>query len=109
MEFSPDGKCLVSASADRTVRTWDPRRGMLLRVLVGHGAGVMCVFCSPAAAAAVSGCEDGGIRVWDIGVDASKLDRAEGCRGKQIAEVCILLHNRKDRKRVKKQAQFCMP
>lgn len=87
VEFSPDGSVLVSASADRTLRTWDPRRGQLLRVLSGHGAGILCVSCSPAAATAASGCEDGGIRIWDIGLDAGKLDRPEGWRGKQLSEV----------------------
>ena len=87
VEFSPDGRCLVSASTDRTLRTWDPRRGLVLRVLAGHCAGVTCVFCSPGAAVAVSGCEDGGIRIWDIGVEPEKMERVEGARGNLLTEV----------------------
>ena len=91
VEFTPDGCCLVSASMDRTLRTWDPKRGKLLRVLSCHGAGVTCVSCSPVSSVAASGSEDGGILLWDIGVDAAKMDRADGARGRKLAEVSIVI------------------
>ena len=87
VEFVPDGGCMVSSSADRTIRTWDPWQGRLLRILSSHCAGTTCVACSPSMAAAVSGCEDGGMRLWDIGVDASQMDRPEGARGRLLAQV----------------------
>jgi WD40 repeat protein len=87
VEFVPDGGCMVSSSADRTIRTWDPWQGRLLRILSGHCAGSTCVACSPSVTAAVSGCEDGGIKLWDIGVDAGRMDRPDGARGQQLTEV----------------------
>jgi WD40 repeat protein len=87
VEFVPDGGCMVSSSTDRTICTWDPWQGRLLRILSGHCAGATCVACSPSMPAAVSGCEDGGMKLWDIGIDASKMDRPEGARGRQLTEV----------------------
>jgi WD40 repeat protein len=34
--FSPDGKQVVSGSADKTVRLWDTVTGAVLRTLKGH-------------------------------------------------------------------------
>ena len=34
--FSPDGQTLASASADKTIRLWNPNNGKLKRTLTGH-------------------------------------------------------------------------
>ncbi len=34
--FSPDGRLLATASADKTARVWDPATGRCLRTLTGH-------------------------------------------------------------------------
>ena len=44
--FSPDGKQLVSASGDRTIRLWDAATGEQVKQLEGHSDKVNdVVFC----------------------------------------------------------------
>ena len=45
--FSPDGKRLVSASADQTVKVWDAATGSETLTLKGHTGGVFSVAFSP--------------------------------------------------------------
>ena len=47
MAFSPDGRLLATASADKTARLWDPDTGEQLRTLTGHTDWVFGVAFSP--------------------------------------------------------------
>jgi RNA polymerase sigma factor (sigma-70 family) len=40
LAFAPDGKTLVTASADAALRVWDPWAGKVLRTITGHRFGV---------------------------------------------------------------------
>ena len=66
LALTPDGKRLVSASADATLRLWDLQSGRTLHTLEGHGAGVWSVAGTPDGTRAVSASFDATVRLWDL-------------------------------------------
>jgi WD40 repeat protein len=67
--FSPDGRQIASASADKTVRLWDVTSGQLIRQLVGHTERVMSVAYSPDAQRVASAGADSTIHLWTTDID----------------------------------------
>jgi WD40 repeat protein len=65
VDFSPDGRRLVSASGDGFVRTWDVETGERLGFFRGHRSKVLSVRWHPRGPWIVSSDEDGTIRFWD--------------------------------------------
>ncbi len=63
--FSPDGKRIVSASDDGTLKVWDSDTGSETFTLRGHTAGVGSVAFSPDGKHIVSGSQDRTLKVWD--------------------------------------------
>ena len=68
LSFSPDGKHIVSGSADHTMRLWEAETGKELRMIYfgAYGFEVTSVAVSPDGKQMLSGCENGSIKVWDI-------------------------------------------
>jgi hypothetical protein len=71
--FSPDGKRIVSASADKTLKVWDAATGRETLTIEGHLDAVQSVAFSPDGSRIVSGSADGEIRVWDAEVGVGML------------------------------------
>ena len=71
LAWTPDGRTLVTASSDFTLRTWDMPRGRLRAVLRGHaGAVTQCAVVAGGRAVASAG-RDGTLRVWATATGAA--------------------------------------
>jgi WD40 repeat protein len=64
-QFSPDGKRIVTASADKTARVWDAATGKTLATLAGHEQAVYSAQFSPDGTRLVTRSADWTARVWD--------------------------------------------
>ena len=66
VSWSPDGRRLVSASADSTIKVWDTQTGRETLTLRGHTGEVGGVSWSPDGRRLASAGMDGAIRIWDV-------------------------------------------
>ena len=64
--FSPDGARIVTASYDKTARTWDAATAKEIAVLRGHVNSVTSAVFSPDGARVVTASQDGTARIWDV-------------------------------------------
>ena len=64
--YSPDGKTIVTASGDGTLRIWDPASGQQMCLLSGHADFVNACDYSPDGEKIVSCASDRTLRIWDL-------------------------------------------
>ena len=65
LALCPDGSTAISADADKTLRLWDLRTGLLLRTFVGHGYALTYVALSADGQRMLSSGFDHIVRIWD--------------------------------------------
>jgi serine/threonine protein kinase/WD40 repeat protein len=65
LAFLPDGKHLVSSSADQTLRLWDLEKHSVVRVFRGHKLEVHALALAADQAMLLSGGKDGSVLLWN--------------------------------------------
>ena len=71
--FSPDGKFLVTASFDSTLKLWDPATGKEVRTYggaLGHAKQVISVAFNQDGSMIASGSTDNTLKVWDVPISS---------------------------------------
>ena len=68
MALSPDGRRLLTAHEDKTVRLWDVTTGKEVQRFEGHTDRVICVTFAQDGTRALSGGADGTVRLWGLPV-----------------------------------------
>ncbi|MBI1289862.1 protein kinase [bacterium] len=64
VNWSPDGKRIVSASSDETARVWDSDSGRLVSTLTGHALNVMCASFSRDGSRILTVSMDQSAKLW---------------------------------------------
>jgi WD40 repeat protein len=64
--FSPNGREVVTASADKSCRVWDVATGAVIAVLKGHDQAVNSAVFSPDGQHILSASADGTARIWRV-------------------------------------------
>ena len=74
--FTPDGKWVITASFDKTLRLWDSQRRRSVRTMSGHTGLVLSIAVHPDGSRIASGAMDNTIKSWEVPVNAPVASHA---------------------------------
>lgn len=77
---TPDGRRVVAAYADRTLKLWELETRKLLRTMAGHAGAIEACAITPNGSAVVSASADKTLKLWDL-TTGELLATFEGHRG----------------------------
>ena len=80
VQFSPDGRLIMSCGGDRTVRLWDHSSDTVVGPFRGHTAAVRAGRFHPSGQQMLTAGEDGAMRLWAT-EDGQLIHRMEGHLG----------------------------
>lgn len=84
--FEPDGRHVLSAGNDHTIRRWDVVSGEQVQQFDGHTGSVLGLALSPDDTVFASAGEDGTVRVWNLkSEEALKVFRGHTARPRAVA------------------------
>jgi WD40 repeat protein/serine/threonine protein kinase len=86
IDFSPDGRRIITASFDGTAKIWDAASGLELLRLVGHTGHVNSAAYSKDGRRIVTSSADNTARIWDAGTGQQLLQLTGHTRGVETAE-----------------------
>jgi len=66
LEFTPDGKRIVTGAADRSVKIWDVATQKILTSIAGHSDAIYAVAFSPDGAQVATASYDRLIKLWEV-------------------------------------------
>ncbi|MBD2492862.1 WD40 repeat domain-containing protein [Nostoc sp. FACHB-280] len=75
--ITPDGKQVISASSDKTIKVWNLAKGKELVTLTGHKGGVTAIAVTPDGKQVISGSFDQTLKVWNL-AEAKELFTLDG-------------------------------
>ena len=73
VQFSPNGKWIVTSSNDKTAGVWDIESGRAIAILRGHEKAILDAEWSPDGERVATGSDDNTARVWDAKTGALLL------------------------------------
>lgn len=74
VQFSPDGRWVVSASFDKAIKLWDGVTGIFVATFRGHVGPVYQIAWASDSRMFVSGSKDSTLKVWDVRSKKLKMD-----------------------------------
>ncbi len=75
VQFSQDGRWLVSSSGDKSIKVWNWSSGELMTTMTGHKSRVNALALTPDSQTIISGSSDRQVRAWDLATGDCRWDQ----------------------------------